>query len=89
MLATAAEGMDIVIEGAAVRVTDAATAERAARVYLAKYGWDPEPRDGRFWAEGAPTAGAPPLDLYEVRPTKVFSFGTNESHNATRWTMAR
>jgi nitroimidazol reductase NimA-like FMN-containing flavoprotein (pyridoxamine 5'-phosphate oxidase superfamily) len=88
VLTTAAEGMDIVVEGEAALVTDEATLRRAADVYLAKYGWDAEPRDGAFRAEGAPTAGPPPLHLYEVRPTKVLSFGTDESVNAMRWTMS-
>ena len=88
VLTTAAEGMDIVVEGEAVIITDDPTLRRVAGAYLSKYGWDAEPRDGALWAEGAPTAGPPPLDLYELRPRKVFSFGTDESVNAMRWTMS-
>ncbi len=45
------------------------------------------PRDGAFYGEGAPTAGPPPLDLYEVVPKVAFALGTAESLNAMRWTF--
>jgi nitroimidazol reductase NimA-like FMN-containing flavoprotein (pyridoxamine 5'-phosphate oxidase superfamily) len=89
VLTTAADGMDIVIEGTAVRVDDPGTLRRAADTYLAKYGWDAQPRDGAFHGDGAPTAGPPPLYLYEVRPSTIFSFGTDDAHNAMRWTIDR
>ena len=42
--------------------------------------------DGAFHdAEGAPTAGPPPYDVYEVIPTTAFGFGTDESFSPTRW----
>jgi hypothetical protein len=42
-------------------------------------------RDGAFYADGAPTAGPPPYDVYEVRPTVIFGVGTDESFSAIRW----
>ncbi|TMC36966.1 MAG: pyridoxamine 5'-phosphate oxidase family protein [Chloroflexi bacterium] len=89
VLTTAADGVDIVVEGKAVRVTDGPTLERVADEYRSKYGWDPEPRDGEFHGEGAPTAGPPPLHLYELVPETAFGFGTDESLNAMRWTFDR
>jgi Pyridoxamine 5'-phosphate oxidase len=40
---------------------------------------------GAFWADGAPTAGPPPYDVYEVTPMTVFGFGTDETFGATPW----
>jgi hypothetical protein len=36
-------------------------------------------------AEGAPTAGPPPYDVYEATPTAAFGFGTDERFVPTRW----
>jgi hypothetical protein len=48
--------------------------------------WHVTVRDGAFHdAEGAPTAGPPPYDVYEVRPTSVFGFGTDGTFSPTRW----
>ena len=86
---SAADGVDVVVEGRAVRVTDGPTLERVADEYRSKYGWDAEPREGEFRGEGAPTAGPPPLHLYELVPETAFGFGTDESLNAMRWTFDR
>ena len=86
-IAAGADDMDLVVEGTAVRVRDADRLQRVAGVYRSKYGWDPMPRDGAFYGEGAPTAGPPPLNLYEVAPKIVFGFGTRESLNAMRWSF--
>jgi hypothetical protein len=56
-----------------------------AEAYAAKYGWRVAIRDGAFVADGAPTAGPPPYDVYELTPATVFGFGTDEQHGATRW----
>ncbi len=87
VLTTAAEGVDVVVEGRAVRVTDSGTVVRAAHAYRAKYGWDAEPGEDAFYGDGAPTAGPAPLHLYELVLERVFGFGTDESLNAMRWTF--
>ena len=87
VITTSADDLDLVVEGNAVPVRDAGKLRRAADIYRSKYGWDPMPRDGAFYGEGAPTAGPSPLDLYEVAPRLVFGFGTTESLNAMRWTF--
>lgn len=87
VLTTAAEGIDIVVQGKAARVAEAATLVRAAEDYRSKYGWDAEPREGAFHGEGAPTAGPPPLYLFELVPQTAFGFGTDESSNAMRWSF--
>jgi hypothetical protein len=80
------EPLDLVVEGEAVPVRDAATLRRVADVYASIYGWHVTVRDGAFHdTEGAPTAGPPPYDVYEVRPTVAFGFGTDETIVPTRW----
>ena len=87
MLSSATEGLDLVVEGRAIPVADAAVLDRTARAYKEKYGWDAEPRDGAFQGEGAPTAGPPPLTLYRLEAARAFGFGTDQSLNAMRWTF--
>lgn len=77
---------DLMVEGDAVRITDEGTMKQVAEAYAAKYDWPITPRDGAYDAPyGAPTAGPPPYQLYEVRITKAFGFHTAEPHTATRW----
>jgi nitroimidazol reductase NimA-like FMN-containing flavoprotein (pyridoxamine 5'-phosphate oxidase superfamily) len=84
VITTASEGAHLVVEGEATKVRDEARLERVAEVYTSKYGWQPTVRDGAFYADGAPTAGSPPYELYEVTPTKAFGFG-EETFRPTRW----
>jgi len=77
--------LHLVVDGEATKVSDEARLRRVAGVYASKYGWHVEVRDGVFYADGAPTAGPPPYEVYEVLPTTAFGFGTDESGGATRW----
>jgi nitroimidazol reductase NimA-like FMN-containing flavoprotein (pyridoxamine 5'-phosphate oxidase superfamily) len=80
------DGLDLVVEGTAARVTDAAWLQRVA--YLAKYGWPVTVRDGAFDAPyGAPTSGPPPYEVYGITAAVVFGFGTDETFAplSTRW----
>jgi hypothetical protein len=43
--------------------------------------------NGALVAGGAPTAGPPPYEVYELIPTRVFGLGTDETYGATRWTF--
>jgi hypothetical protein len=84
-----AEGIDLVVEGKAVKVRDAAKLQRLADVY-ASHGWPATARDGTLYADySAPSAGPPPWDLYEVVPETIFGVGTapgtGASPGATRW----
>jgi hypothetical protein len=87
------EPLDLVVEGTAVRVRDEDTLKRVADAYASIYDWHVTVRDGAFHdTEGAPTAGSPPYDVYEVIPTTAFGFGFNESFSSTRlavWTRRR
>lgn len=78
--------MDLMVEGEAVKITDEPKLKQIAGVYASKYDWPITPRDGAYDAPyGAPTAGPPPYELYEVQITKVFGFHTAEPYGATRW----
>jgi len=84
----AADGVDVVLEGTAAKVTDDEHLQRVADAYKAKYGWPPTVVDGAFDAPyGAPTAGPPPYEVYEIAPSVVFGFGTGNEHapKSTRW----
>jgi nitroimidazol reductase NimA-like FMN-containing flavoprotein (pyridoxamine 5'-phosphate oxidase superfamily) len=87
-LAAQGDGLDLVVEGTLARVTDAATLHRVADAYQSKYGWQVSVRDGAFQADGAPTAGPPPYQVYRLTPVVVFGFGTEDDRygpRSTRW----
>lgn len=77
------EGLDVVLEGEAVRVTDQATLERLAAAYLPKYDrmFVHEARDGELYAED----GQSPVLAFEVRATKAFGFGKGRKFSQTRY----
>jgi nitroimidazol reductase NimA-like FMN-containing flavoprotein (pyridoxamine 5'-phosphate oxidase superfamily) len=78
-------GIDLVVEGKAERVSDDETLHRLAKRY-ADEGWPATVKDGAFTHEySAPSAGPPPWDLYEVRPTTVFGVMSDGPGGATRW----
>ncbi len=79
--------VDLVLEGTAAKVRDAATLDRLAKRYAAQ-GWPAEVRDGAITAPySAPTAGPGPWDLYEFTPAKAIAVATEEPHGATRWRL--
>jgi general stress protein 26 len=63
-------GLDVVVEGAAVRVTDTARLQRLAALWKSKLDWDFEVGDGAF----RDPDGRQGL-VFGVTPTKVLSFG--------------
>jgi len=77
------DGLDVVVEGEAVLVTDQARLRRLADAYVAKYDqlFVFEVRDGALWIEGSEDPGM----AFELRPTKAFGFGKGESFSQTRW----
>ncbi|MGW0801660.1 pyridoxamine 5'-phosphate oxidase family protein [Nonomuraea sp. NPDC002799] len=77
------EGLDLVVEGVAERVTDAIELERLAGAWEAKYGaeWHFEVGDGVF-VNGA---GGPAL-VFEVAPVKVLGFRKGV-YGQTRWSF--
>jgi len=65
------EGLDVVAEGDAIRVTDDALLTRLARAWAQKWDgqWQYQVRDGRFEHPGDGSAL-----VFEVRPAKVLAF---------------
>ena len=81
-------GMDVVLEGTAVRVADRPTLLRLAKRYAAQ-GWPARVSGTAFTAEySAPSAGPPPWNLYVVRPRTVFGVSSGDPPGATRWRFA-
>jgi hypothetical protein len=78
-------GIDVVIEGRAVRMTDRPTLLRLAKRY-ADQGWPARVSGDTFTAPySAPSAGPPPWNLYVVRPTTAFGVASSDPPGATRW----
>ncbi|HLU56901.1 MAG TPA: pyridoxamine 5'-phosphate oxidase family protein [Pseudonocardia sp.] len=79
-------GIDLVLEGEAHRVTDAAVLERVAAVYAAG-GWPAEPDgEGGFTAPFcAPSAGPPPWHLHRFTIRTAVGVAFVEPHGATKW----
>ena len=85
VIAARRDALDLVVEGAVAKVSDETRLHRVAEVYMSKYGWPVTVRDGAFYGDGAPTAGPPPYEVYEITPTTAFGFPTDETFTATRW----
>ena len=75
------EGLDLVVEGEAVGVTDDGRLRRLADAWVAKYGeeWRFGVRDGRFIHEAGDAL------VFEVVPATGFGFGRGEAYSQTRW----
>ena len=84
-IATSLEGIDLVLEGEAGRITDQPTLEALAARYR-EGGWPAEVEGEAFTAPySAPSAGPPPWDLYRFTFHTVFGVATVEPYGATRW----
>jgi hypothetical protein len=81
------EGLDLVVEGNAVRLTDDVRLRRVADAYVTKYGddWRFDVRDGAFQHSGGPGGRAL---VFEVAPTTAFGFGKGR-YSQTRWRFPR
>jgi general stress protein 26 len=74
-------GLDIVVEGEAVRVRDEVLLQRLADAWETKYaGWHFDVRDGAFWNEEGGEAY-----VFQVAPQTAFGFGRGEQYSQTRW----
>jgi hypothetical protein len=79
------EGLDLVLEGEAKRITDKATLEQAAKAYR-DTGWPAEVEGDAFTAPySAPSAGKPPYYVYLFTFDTAFGVATAEPNGATRW----
>src|SRR5260370_10236221 len=78
------DAIDVVVEGAARKLTDPAILERVANLY-ASLGWPARASGGAITAEySAPSAGRGPWDLYEVTPNAAVGVPTQQPHRAPR-----
>jgi hypothetical protein len=70
------EGLDVVVEGNAERITDDARLVRLAKAYDDKYGsaWHFEAHDGAFYGAGGDGEGW----VFAVAPTAVFAFAKGD-----------
>lgn len=76
--------VDVVLEGTAHLVRDAARLQEVADMFPTKYPWwRPFVRDGEFH-DPADTALNDPRHVYAVEPAQVFAFGKEEGFSATR-----
>ena len=83
------EGIDLILEGDATRVTDQPALEEAARRYR-ENGWPAEVAGDAFTAPySAPSAGPPPWQLYRFTVHTAFGVATAEPYGATRWRFDR
>ncbi|MBX6342492.1 MAG: pyridoxamine 5'-phosphate oxidase family protein [Thermomicrobiaceae bacterium] len=83
------EGIDLVLEGVAARVTDRPTLEEVARRYR-EGGWPARVEGDALTAPfNAPSAGPPPWHLYRFTFHTAFGVATAEPYGATRWRFAR
>ena len=69
----ALDGLDVVVEGEAISVTDKARLKRLAEGYIAKYDdlFVFHVRDGALWIDGAED----PARAYGLKAMKAFGFG--------------
>src|SRR4051794_13874489 len=78
-------GIDLVAEGEAQRVTDAATLDAVAARYR-EGGWPVEvDGDGLTAPYNAPSVGPPPWHLFRITIHTVYGVATAEPYGATRW----
>jgi Pyridoxamine 5'-phosphate oxidase len=86
-LSVATQEFDLVVEGEATLVTDAATvADLAAR--WAAEGWPAHVDDTGLALTAdysAPSAGPPPWQVYRLTPHTATAVGTVDPGGATRW----
>ena len=76
---------DLVLEGNAERVTDAAELNTVAAAFN-KNGWPARVDGDALTADySAPSAGPPPWHVYRIKPATVFAFGTAEPGGATKF----
>jgi nitroimidazol reductase NimA-like FMN-containing flavoprotein (pyridoxamine 5'-phosphate oxidase superfamily) len=77
---TWAQGLDVVVEGTAVRVTDHDALQRLADAFEAKYGsaWHFDVVDGGFGT------GEDPAAVFRIEPAKVLAFA-KQPHSQTRY----
>jgi general stress protein 26 len=75
------EGLDVVVEGSAARVTDQARLERLAALWKSKLDWDFDVADDGFRDPQSPSGN---VLVFGVAPAKVLAFGKSP-YSQTRY----
>ncbi|HEY1487025.1 MAG TPA: pyridoxamine 5'-phosphate oxidase family protein [Micromonosporaceae bacterium] len=84
-ISVALPGIDLVLDGAATRITDPDTLEQLAAGYR-EGGWPAQVDGDAFTAPfSAPSAGPPPWHVYRFTFHTVIGVATAEPQGATRW----
>jgi nitroimidazol reductase NimA-like FMN-containing flavoprotein (pyridoxamine 5'-phosphate oxidase superfamily) len=73
------EGVDVIVEGEAEKVSDDATLRAVAGLFASKYDWHYEVREGALYGEGGRA------EVYRVSPATAFGFGKGDIFSQTRW----
>jgi hypothetical protein len=85
VISVATEPFDLVFEGTAERVTDAAELQAMADHCVAE-GWPASVAGDALTAEfSAPSAGPPPWYVYRITPVTVYALGTADPYGAARF----
>ena len=83
-------GLDVVVEGQAVRVTDEEKLRRLAEMWMSKLDWPFDVVDGGFRDPATPGDDRDPGELatalvFGVSPSKMLAFGKGEPYSQTRY----
>lgn len=90
-LSVATHEFDLVVDGAAVRVTDPVVVADMARRWASE-GWPARVDESGIALTAdfsAPSAGPPPWAVYKLEPRRATALSTVEPGGATRWTFSR
>jgi hypothetical protein len=79
-------GLDVVVEGSAVRTTDDSPLRRLAALWSSKLEWAFDVSGGAFHHGGTETGGT--AHVYAVAPPKVLAFGKGEPFSQNRYRSA-
>jgi hypothetical protein len=80
------DGLDLVVEGAAAKVSAEAELQRVADTYESKYGSHFTAPEGTWFGLGdAIRAGS--AVVYRVTPSVIFGFGKGKQFSQTRWSF--
>ena len=78
------DGLDLVVEGTAAKVSDEAELRHVADTYESKYGPHFMAPEGTWFGLGDAIRGGNVL-VYRVSPTTAFGFGKGKQFSQTRW----
>jgi general stress protein 26 len=76
-------GLDVVVEGSAVRTLDDSPLKRLAAIWTSKLEWAFDVSEGAFHDRSTETGGT--AHVYAVAPTKVLAFAKGEPFSQTRY----